>query len=130
MKSRRCIEELLTAWIPNGPRKLHSLPGEPYYPGGIFTYEERNKDPLTDPDLENINYRLVSLWRYMLVVRAADLPDQPVYAAYRDKDGYWYYIAGDDYISQRNFQLITLFLTMMAVPSAVPPISPTINVGG
>jgi hypothetical protein len=33
-------------------------------------------------------------------------------------------------VSQKNFDLISLFLTMMAVPSATTPISPTIAVGG
>jgi hypothetical protein len=33
-------------------------------------------------------------------------------------------------VSQKNFDLIALFLTMMAVPSATTPISPTISVGG
>jgi hypothetical protein len=44
--------------------------------------------------------------------------------------GKWYCIDGSDVISQKNFDLISLFLTMMAIPSAVPPLSPTINVGG
>ncbi len=44
--------------------------------------------------------------------------------------GKWYYIGGADTISQKNFDLISLFLTMMAIPSAVPPLSPVINEGG
>lgn len=74
------------------------------------------------------NRRLGFLRRYILII----VDDQPPGNAYVShfSEGQWYYIAGDDEISQKNFDLVALFLTMMAIPSAVPPIAPTIPVGG
>ena len=57
------------------------------------------------------------------------LPTDLPYVSHFDH-GQWYYIDAHDQVSQRNFDLISLFLTMMAVPSALPPIAPTISVGG
>jgi hypothetical protein len=74
------------------------------------------------------NQRLGHLRRYILVI-ASDNPPANAYVAHFDH-GQWYSIAGDDEISQKNFDLISLFVTMMAVPSATPPLSPTISVGG
>jgi hypothetical protein len=75
------------------------------------------------------NNRLTSLRRHMLVIHS-DSPPTNAYVAYFDR-GEWYYIAGDDQISQKNFQLITLFLTMMAVPGGTQqPLTPAISVGG
>jgi hypothetical protein len=68
------------------------------------------------------------LRRYILVI-VDDHPPANAYVVDADL-GKWYYIAGDDEISQKNFNLISLFLTMMATPSALPPLSPVINVGG
>jgi len=73
------------------------------------------------------NARLGHLRRYILIIQGAPPPD--AYVSYFDR-GTWYYIAGDDDISQKNFNLISLFMTMMAIPSATPPLSPSINVGG
>jgi hypothetical protein len=42
----------------------------------------------------------------------------------------YFYIDGADRISQRNFALINQFLTMQAIPSQTPPITPSISVGG
>jgi hypothetical protein len=36
----------------------------------------------------------------------------------------------DDAVSQKNFQLLSLFMTMMAIPPSTQPLSPVINVGG
>ncbi len=68
------------------------------------------------------------LRRYILIV-VDDVPPANAYVAH-ESQGKWYYIDGNDAISQRNFDLVSLFLTMMAIPSAVPPLSPAINVGG
>jgi len=74
------------------------------------------------------NRILGHLRRYILVIHGSNPPTN-AYVAYFDH-GEWYYIAGDDEISQTNFSLISLFMTMMAVPSATPPLAPTISVGG
>ena len=76
-----------------------------------------------------MNGWLGKMRRYMLIVVADSLPGKPPYVSYSDGE-YWYYIDAGDKISQKNFQLLTLFLTMMAIPSQTPPLTPTISVGG
>jgi len=69
------------------------------------------------------------LRRYILVVVDDVLPIDTPYVAYSG-GGRWYYIASDDTVSQKNFHLLSLFLTMMATPPTTQPLSPVINVGG
>ena len=65
----------------------------------------------------------------MLIVVADTLPAKTPYVAYAC-GGRWYYIASDDPVSQKNFQLLSLFLTMMAIAPSNQPLSQVINVGG
>ena len=103
---------------------LYKFPGNPYvpyvyYPQGKFNYDE----------FIGVNRALGRLRRYILIIHSDSLPADP-YVAYFDH-GEWYYIARDDQISQKNFQLITLFMTIMAVPGAAQqPLTPAISVGG
>lgn len=83
---------------------------------------------VSESDYIDGNDRLAHLRRYILVVHA-DNPPANAYVAYFDR-GEWFYIAGDDEISQKNFDLISLFMTMMAVPSTTPPVGTSISVGG
>jgi hypothetical protein len=76
-----------------------------------------------------LNRRLASLRRFILIIVDDHLPSELPYVSHFDH-GQWYYIDAHDQVSQRNFDLISLFLTMMAVPSALPPIAPTISVRG
>lgn len=84
---------------------------------------------ISEADFIKGNRRLGLLRRYILIVVDDGPPAVPPYVSYFDQ-GKWYYIAGDDEISQKNFDLVSLFLTMMAIPSALPPLAPVINVGG
>ena len=95
------------------------------YPGRVDLYEPPT--PNMDEFL-NVNERLGSLRRYILIIES-DVPPVSAYVSYFTR-GQWYYIDGGDQISQKNFDLITLFLTMMAIPSAAPQVAPTISVGG
>ncbi len=90
-----------------------------------FIYAPNN---VTDEDFVLYNNRLEGLRRYILIIHSDSLPAD-AYVAHFDR-GEWYYIAGDDEISQRNFQLITLFMTIMAVPGGTQPLTPAITVGG
>jgi hypothetical protein len=108
--SREKLDQEIASWI------------NANYSGGLFLYTAKQG---VQPAL---NRRLGELRRYMLIIMD-DHPPANAYVEYFDK-GTWYYIDADDGISQKNFNLIGLFLTMMAVPSALPPISPTITVGG
>jgi hypothetical protein len=105
------INRDVSKWIANA-QNLHVY--EPK-PGSIDDYLVRN-------------YRLGTLRRYILIIVDDHAPGN-AYVSHFDH-GTWYYIDAADQISQRNFDLISLFLTMMAIPSALPPISPTISVGG
>jgi hypothetical protein len=106
------INEEVTNWIQGSANDL-------------FVYEPT---AISDDDYIRGNRRLGLLRRYILIV-VSDGPPLSAYVAHFSQ-GKWYYIDSDDAISQKNFDLISLFLTMMAIPSAVPPLSPTINVGG
>jgi hypothetical protein len=101
---------------------------EDNYTSGLDVYETPGKDILSS-DYVNFNGLLGQLRRYILVVVDDHLPQEPVYVSYTDGQR-WYYIAKEDAVSQRNFQLVTLFMTMMAVPPSTQPLSPVINVGG
>jgi hypothetical protein len=100
----------------------------PNYPSGLDVYEVENSDVLKS-DFIDLNGRLGTLRRYILIIVDDHLPRNPVYASYHDGDK-WYYIAKDDVVSEKSFQLLSLFMTMMAVPPSTQPLSPVINVGG
>jgi len=95
---------------------------------GQFAYEEPGHDVLDDHYVRR-NQRLGLLRRYMLIVVDPSLPSDKPYVAYA-YNGRWYYIAGDDTVSKKNFHLLSLFLAIMAVAPSTPPLSPVINVGG
>ena len=69
------------------------------------------------------------LRRYLLVERS-DAPPSDPYVSVRGRDGKWYSISNGDKISRSNFALITQIMTMRAIPSQTPPLTPTIPVGG
>jgi len=100
-----------------------------------ITHSHQNDDLLLyDPrifqanDFIRGNRRLGEHRRYILIVTDSHPPINAYVAQlYQSK---WYYIDGDDEISQRNFQLISLFMTIMAVPPSSPPLTPAISVGG
>jgi len=98
------------------------------YQNGLDVYETTGADTLA-ADAINMNGALGTLRRYMLVIVSDHLPKDSVYASFYD-DGRWYYIDKGDAVSEKNFQLISLFMTMMAVPPSTTPLSPVINVGG
>jgi hypothetical protein len=98
------------------------------YPSGLDVYEQPGQDFL-DSAIINMNGRLGTLRRYILVIVDDHNPGNSSYASYWD-GGRWFYIEKGDMISEKNFQLLALFMTMMAVPPTTPPLSPSINVGG
>ncbi len=79
-------------------------------------------------DFINGNQRLAELRRYILII-VDDQAPADAYVSYFDR-GHWYYIDHKDTISQKNFEVVSLFLTIMAVPGTTPPLTPTISVGG
>lgn len=89
----------------------------------------RPVDFLDDEHIK-LNNWLGFLRRYILIIVDDQPPPAAAYAAYQADNGRWYYIDGADSVSQRNFHLLLLFMTMMAIPSPTPPLTPTISVGG
>lgn len=98
------------------------------HPDGVSVFEEPGKDMLDERHV-NFNGRLAQLRRYILVIVGDEPSPDPTYVSYSDGE-HWYYIAKDDTVSQKNFQLLSLFMSMMAVPPSTQPLSPVINVGG
>lgn len=80
-------------------------------------------------DFVKVNRVLGQLRRYILIIESDVSPPADAYVAHFEH-GKWYYIDGNDVVSQKNFNLISLFMTMMAVPPTNPPLSPAISVGG
>jgi hypothetical protein len=98
-------------------------------PGGGPCDYERDGDVSSRASLDR-NERLSLLRRYLLiVVENGPIAPESAYVSYWDGKR-WYYIDKGDEISQKNFDLLTLFLTMMATPSPATPPVQTINVGG
>jgi hypothetical protein len=91
-------------------------------------YEVPEHDVLSNEYID-FNGRLGTLRRYILIVVDDHPPQADAYVSYTDGRR-WYYIERDDEISEKNFQLLSLFITMMAVPPSTQPLSPVINVGG
>ena len=84
---------------------------------------------LSDIDFVELNDRLWRLRRYMLIIQSDTPPPPNAYVSYFDR-GLWHYIDGDDTISQKNFNLISLFMTVMASPPTSAPLSTSITIGG
>jgi hypothetical protein len=64
---------------------------------------------------------------YILIVRSESAPPSDAYATARLGDDY-YYIDGDDWVSQNNFTLIMDFLAIQSV-AQTPQLTPTLSVG-
>jgi hypothetical protein len=117
--------QIITDWITKGyPLK----PDDPNYQDNLVVYDRPGANVLDDTYV-NINKRIGSLRRYVLIIVEDTPPSQATYVSYSDGRR-WYYIAADDTVSQKNFHLLSLFVTMMAVPPSTQPLSPVINVGG
>jgi hypothetical protein len=66
----------------------------------------------------------------ILVIQSRSGPSSRPYVSHFDtRSGDYFYIAGDDYISQDSFVLLNLLLTIQAAP-APTPLTPTVSVGG
>jgi hypothetical protein len=115
------VDKEIEHWIANAPDRGEVLKERlgVYDPPGLS---------VSNPDFILGNTRLATLRRYVLVI-CDDVAPANAYVSY-PYQGHWYYIDGNDQISQRNFNLISLLLTVMSVPSAVPPITTSVSVGG
>jgi hypothetical protein len=76
-----------------------------------------------DPALER---QLNHLRRLILIVRSDAPPPADAYVSWRDDE--WYYIEGSDAISQKNFMLISQFMSIQSTVSAAPSLT-AVSVG-
>ena len=95
-------------------------------------------DPL-DPSYEK-ERTLAHSRRYMLIIQDDNPAPATAYVATKMdivmtengqsvKKTQYFYIDGNDYVSQTNFALFVQFLTIQSIPSQTPPITPSLNVG-
>lgn len=91
----------------------------------LLTYDI-NTD-VRDYKATKLERRLAHSRRFLLIVEDDSVPGN-AYVSYRHQ-GKFYYIAGNDEVSQRNFMLLSQFTVMQATPSP-SALTPTISVGG
>ncbi len=92
----------------------------------LFMYSQ---DPTDSNDGRNVERVLGLRRRYMLIIMDKSSPPGNAYAK-AEYNGLWYYIDEEDKISQENFRLLSHFLTIQAVASQTPPLTPSLSVGG
>jgi hypothetical protein len=119
-KDDREADAKLEKWLPDPWTKPDEIDRLPY----VYT-----ADYMSEDDFVTVNQRLEELRRYILIIQSDVAPPADAYVAYFDR-GSWYYINGNDVISQKNFNLIVLFLTVMAYPPTTAPLNTSISVGG
>jgi len=76
-----------------------------------------------NPELER---ELNHLRRLILIIRSDSPPPPDVYVSWRDDA--WYYIDGSDSISQKNFMLISQYMSIQSTVSAAPSLT-AVSVG-
>lgn len=125
-KTATCVDEWIKDWI-----KAHESKKEPYLDGLPYNFSDTSRPVCGDLPEYQAERQLAHLRRYILVIKSPDRPVSPNTAfAPIEYGGEWYYIDNHDKISKNNFSILSLFLTIMAIPSPTPPLTPTIPVGG
>jgi hypothetical protein len=84
----------------------------------------------SENDVRAREERELGYLRRYLLVEISEEPPTDAYISVRGQDKKWYSISNADKISRNNFALITQIMTMRAVPSQTPPLTPTIPVAG
>jgi hypothetical protein len=84
------------------------------------------------PDAQDNEVNLSDDRHFIIVVvthnpPSEDLPGDKAYATYR-YHGDWYSIMQSDTVSKRNFSLVSLLMSVMAISSQTPPPTPSISV--
>jgi hypothetical protein len=108
-------------------------------PADLSALMELREQAQSFPSVMAFNGRIIRSRRkdfvdtYIVVHRGKDGPkldQQPYVLISFNEDGLKYWISSDDQISQRNFEIMSLLLTIQAQSSATPPPIPAISVGG
>lgn len=84
---------------------------------GEFSYQDSYKE-----------IELASIRRFIILEVTAERPTD-AYVSVAGPDGKWYSIASGDMVSKLNFSLVAQFMTMQAIASQTPPLTPTLSVG-
>jgi hypothetical protein len=113
-----------------GMQTYNRIQCQPSYLKGDYNTNTVNyHEDLSNIQDIQIEKELNELRRYILVITAAAEPAGAFVSWYDDVHSQWDYIAADDVISQRNFNLLMQLLVMQAVAPS-PALNPSINVGG
>jgi hypothetical protein len=112
-----------------------TLSEQPYTLPGTSDLKTLVSQATTFPSLQGYSGVIVlasdkRVRRYILVHRGLSGPKKNVPYVIVSRDGEKYWIDGTDEVSQKNFELLSLLLTMQAQSSATPPPIPAITVGG
>ena len=67
--------------------------------------------------------------RYLIIIKSRTSPADAYVVNFDERSGYYYYISGDDAVSQEYFNLLSLFIIIQAAPGP-PQLAPTISVSG
>ena len=84
--------------------------------------------PASTPAQRDQEMALNHLRRYILIVMSNNSPPADTYVSWRDEKGVWYYIVGNDGISQRNFMLVAQFMTIQSTVTPNPSLT-AVSVG-
>lgn len=79
----------------------------------------RAYNPLLEAELNHLR-------RLILIIKTDSPPPPDVYVSW--KDDYWYYIDGNNSVSQKNFMLISEFMSIQSTVSSAPSLT-AVSVG-
>jgi hypothetical protein len=113
-----------------------ALDGDPDYPTETALWARKTNCYLYTRWLGSEDYsrardeRELGYLRTYLIIETSKEPPSNAYVSVQARDGTWYSISKEDAISKSNFALIAQIMTMRAIPSQTPPLTPTIPVAG
>jgi hypothetical protein len=99
-------------------------PAQPLYDtrGGdscSYMASTRTLNPVLERQLNHLR-------RLILIIRSDSPPPWDAYVSW--KDDYWYYIDGGDFVSQKNFMLISEYMSIQSTVSSAPSLT-AVSVG-
>jgi hypothetical protein len=106
---------------------LYTADQEVFLSGGTNTFQKNRyvNNTAEDRKFQDDETAMYAYRHFILIVTSKEppeiaLPGKSIYVSYQE-DGYWYYIPKEDYISKRNFSLVSLLMSLMAIPAQTAP---------